>query len=97
MGETTALLLLEHNEDSEPFPRGSCKTTCHFCFRLLFGLFILADIVFFISCYCVKQNPAAAGTVCSNFVVHCSSLAYLFDYVVISHVVCMLEGYVHVR
>lgn len=32
--ETTALLLLDHNEDSEPFPRGLWEKTCHFCFRL---------------------------------------------------------------
>lgn len=41
--------------------------------------------------------PAATGTKCSHFAEHCSSLAYLLEYLIVGSVVCMLEGYVHVR
>lgn len=45
--------------------------------------------------------PAATGTMCSDFVEHRSLLVYLYEYVVVGHVVCMsvcmLEGYMHVR
>lgn len=38
---------------------------------------------------------------CSTFVEHRSLLVYLYEYVVVGHVVCMsvcmLEGYMHVR
>lgn len=42
--ETTALLLLDHNEDSEPFPRGLWEKTCHFSFQ---NSVMLADIFLF--------------------------------------------------
>lgn len=74
---------------------------------------MLADIVFFFSLMpLIVFNtlifllfffyfPAATGTMCSNFVEHRSLLVYLYEYVVVGHVVCMsvcmLEGYMHVR
>lgn len=40
--------------------------------------------------------PAAIGTEGSDFVGH-SRFLYLYGYLVFSCVVCMLEGYVHVK
>lgn len=104
--ETTALLLLDHNEDSEPFPRGLWEKTCHFLFQ---NSVMLADIFLFSFMPLIMFNtqiflffinfPAATGTTCSDFVEHRSLLVY--GCVVVGHVVrmsvCMLEGYMHVR
>lgn len=92
--ETTALLLLDHNEDFEPCPRGLWGKIWSLMFQKSLSclFFVLLRVLFF---------PAATRTMCSRFVERRSLLVYLYEYVVVGHVarmsVCMLEGYVHVR
>lgn len=87
----TNLLLLDHNEDSEPFlQRIVGENLSNVCFSLicLFSSHAINSVLtlFF------KNFPAATGSQCSVSVEHCCLLVNLSEYLVVGFVVCMLEG-----
>lgn len=97
--EMNTLLLLDHNEDSEPFPRRLLEKSVTFVLK-----FCSISRHFFPlhAINCVRHFPSCCKpNICSSFVKHFSLPVYLYEYVVVGHVacmsVCMLEGYVHVR